>query len=49
VQVTFSPTEQSFAATVRPELSTCAFGLTSLQGRYLRRNGLLLAALVVPS
>jgi enterobactin synthetase component D / holo-[acyl-carrier protein] synthase len=49
VQVTFSPTEQSFAATVRPELSTCAFELTSLQGRYLRRNGLLLTALVVPS
>jgi 4'-phosphopantetheinyl transferase EntD len=49
VQVTFSPTEQSFAATVRPELSTCAFERTPLQGRYLRRNGLLLTALVVPS
>jgi 4'-phosphopantetheinyl transferase EntD len=49
VQVTFSPTEQSFAATVRPELRTCAFELTSLEGRYLRRNGLLLTALVVPS
>jgi len=49
VQVTFSPAEQSFAATVRSDLSTCAFELTSLQGRYLRRNGLLLTALVVPS
>jgi 4'-phosphopantetheinyl transferase EntD len=49
VQVTFSSTEQSFAATVKPGLSTCAFELTSLQGRYLRRNGLLLTALVVPS
>jgi enterobactin synthetase component D / holo-[acyl-carrier protein] synthase len=49
VQVTFSPTEQSFAAIVRPELSTCAFELASLHGRYLRRNGLLLTALVVQS
>jgi 4'-phosphopantetheinyl transferase EntD len=49
VEVTFNAKEQSFLATVRPELITPAFELTPLQGRYLRGNGLLLTAVVVPS
>jgi 4'-phosphopantetheinyl transferase EntD len=48
VQVTFLPDAYSFAATVRPEMSACAQEAGLLRGRYLRRDGLILTALLVP-
>lgn len=48
IQVQFVPTERRFFAAIRPENKTGTGNFGPLQGRYLRRDGLILTTVLVP-